>query len=136
LGLIHPDVAIGIPGRGVDGRAGAGAVAVLYRVAGGWNNVHNDLWSQNTLGVPDVAETGDGFGSALWTGHLRDDPRSALVVGAPGEDLGSIADAGVVHILFGAAAGLRIQGQQYWHQDVPRVADRAQPGDRFGAAVE
>jgi hypothetical protein len=135
VNLDHLDVAIGIPGRTVHGRMKAGAVAVLYRTAGGWNTSDNDLWTQDSPGVAETAGAGDGFGSALATGHLRDDTRS-LIVGVPGEDVGSITDAGVVQILFATPAGLGTAAQQLWGQDSPGIADRAQPGDRFGAAVE
>jgi hypothetical protein len=136
INLDHLDVAIGVPGRAVSGRSSAGAVAVLYRTTGGWNNVHNDLWSQDSPSVAETAEAGDAFGSALSTGRLRGGAQSALVVGVPREDLGPVPDAGVVHVLFGTSAGIRTAGQQLWGQDVPGVADRSQPGDRFGAAVE
>ena len=84
------------------------------------------------------------FGSATSTVRLAVGPTSGfdangdgrpdLPVAAPGEDVGTVADAGAVSILFagpdgryGAAGGLRIE-----QEDVGQVSE---PGDRFGAAL-
>jgi hypothetical protein len=40
-----------------------------------------------------------------------------------------------VVVLYGAAAGLTGTGAQLFHQDLPQLVDRAEVGDRFGAAL-
>ncbi|MGH2759691.1 MAG: FG-GAP repeat protein, partial [Actinomycetota bacterium] len=58
-----------------------------------------------------------------------------LAVGVPGEDVGSVALAGAVHVLYGGPGGLSSAGDQVFHQDSPDVNDTAENGDEFGFAV-
>ena len=64
---------------------------------------------------------GDGFGD--------------LAVGGPGEAVGTFSDAGAVNVLYGSADGLSSAGNQFWSQDSPDVAGRAELGDEFGFSV-
>ena len=59
------DLAIGIPHEGVGSTRGAGAVQVLYGGTTGTDGTKEQVWSQDSSGVPDVAETGDRFGASL-----------------------------------------------------------------------
>lgn len=58
-----------------------------------------------------------------------------IAVGVPGEDLGSATDAGSVQILYGAAKGFDPTASRVINQNTDGVADVAESGDRFGAAV-
>lgn len=58
-----------------------------------------------------------------------------VVFAAPGEDHGSIADGGVVHVLYGASNGAQAGGSQMWSQDSAGIAGAVERGDRFGEAV-
>ena len=40
-----------------------------------------------------------------------------------------------VHVLYGSSSGLTVTGNQFWHQDSPDIEERAEAGDRFGAAL-
>ncbi|MGD6744849.1 FG-GAP repeat protein [Streptomyces sp. BH106] len=55
--------------------------------------------------MPGVAESYDGFGSALWLGDMDGDHRADLAVGASGED-GRFRDAGAVWVLPGTRLAL------------------------------
>src|SRR3954453_13129969 len=129
------DLAIGVPGENVGAINDAGAVNVLYGTAGGLSAAGNQFWHQNVGGVADLAEAGDRFGSALAVGDFNGDGRTDLAIGVPGENVGAIADAGAVNVLYGTAGGLSAAGNQFWHQNVAGVADIAEAGDRFGAAL-
>lgn len=59
--------------------------------------------TQKSLGA---TETGDLFGSALAAGDFDGDGVDDLAVGAPGEDLGSVADTGYVFVFRGGPDGL------------------------------
>ncbi len=61
------DLAIGVPGETVagPGTVNAGAVAVLFGSGGGVTTTDNQLWTQNSPGISDSAEAGDGFGGAV-----------------------------------------------------------------------
>jgi hypothetical protein len=54
-------------------------------------------------------------------------------VGAPDEDLGSVVDAGYVHVLMGSRSGLGATGGRGFSQS--EAGETAEAGDRFGAAV-
>ncbi len=90
------------------------------------------------IGAP---EKGDAFGAALATGDFNGDGRDDLAVGSPGEDLGSIQDAGVVNVIYGtpgsaaSGGGLTAAGNQDWNQGSPGVIGASEAGDQFGAAL-
>lgn len=138
-------VAIGVPGEDLSGRADAGMVAFADygldldpEASSTPLRGRAQTVSQNTAGVPGVEESGDQFGAAVQTGEFgHDDGRRDLVVGVPGENLGSIADAGSV-----SSSPIRQNGgvepgrtHRDWHQDSPGVSGAAEPGDRFGSGL-
>jgi hypothetical protein len=59
------DLAIGVPGEDVDSFQDAGAVNVLVGSAGGLTGSGSQLFTQDSLGVPDSVEFDDFFGNAL-----------------------------------------------------------------------
>lgn len=134
------DLAIGVPGQDVDGRADAGAVAVIYgsKTNDGRLNPaqHSDqIWTQNFPGVIDVAEIADNFGAAVAAGDFNGDGRHDLAVGVPREDVGTLVDAGAVHVIYGTEQGLHPNIDQQWHQDITDIEGTAESGDRFGASL-
>ena len=58
-----------------------------------------------------------------------------LAIGVPAENVGRRVDAGVVHEIRGSRAGPTTVGDRVWHQNRRGVRDRAERGDRFGAAL-
>src|SRR3954451_4022032 len=130
------DVALGVPGENVGAIADAGAVNVLYGTAGGLSAAGNQFWHQNVGGVADLAEAGDRFGSALAAANFGRTFHADLAIGVPGENVGAIADAGAVSVLYGTAGGVGAAGNQFWHQNVGGVADLAEAAsDQFGSAL-
>jgi hypothetical protein len=103
----HRDLAIGAPWEDIEAAnaISAGAVHVIYGSAAGLATAGNLVLHQDTFTILDEAESGDWFGRALAAGDFNADGRDDLVIGAPGESLGVLAEAGVVHILYGAASG-------------------------------
>ncbi|MFI8188649.1 FG-GAP-like repeat-containing protein [Streptomyces sp. NPDC085946] len=91
---------------------------------------------QDTTGVPGAAETDDLFGSRIDTGDVNGDGYADVLVGAPGEDVGTARDAGSVTVLYGSAAGLGTSGAKSWTQDTSGVPGTAETGDSFGSAVD
>jgi len=116
------DLAVGVPDETTPSAApGAGAVIVIYGSATGLTATDPavppaQFWSQNTPGIPDFSESGDGFGSALASGDFNDDGFSDLAVGIPFQDsqefdpvAGITFDAddnGAVVIIYGSSKGL------------------------------
>jgi hypothetical protein len=129
------DLAVGVPFEEVKGISEAGAVNVIYGASGGLVD-GNQLWHQDTPGVPDTAESGDRFGGSVVAGDFDGDGFSDLVIGTSREDVGSTIDAGAVVVLYGSASGLVAAGGQSWNQDSPGVSDTAEQADTFGDDVE
>jgi FG-GAP repeat len=131
------DLAVGVPGEamGILSRGGAGAVNVLYGATGGLSGAGSQLFRQGAGGVGGTAEFGDGFGSALSAGDFNNNGASDLAAGVPGEDIGSVEDAGAVNVLYGAAGGLTGTGSQLFRQGADGVAGSAETRDRFAKAL-
>ncbi|KIG15360.1 putative integrin-like protein [Enhygromyxa salina] len=129
------DLAIGVPFESIGAVADGGAVNVLYGSAKGLTAAGNQIWHQNSAGLIGAAEPSDLFGWALTSGDFNKDGYQDLAVGVPGEDVGGVADAGAVNVIYGSAAGLSATSNQIWHQDVAGVGGVAETGDSFGSAL-
>ncbi|MYW68777.1 esterase [Streptomyces sp. SID8379] len=125
----YDDVLVGAPGATVGGHAGAGLVTVQYGGASGMGTSRSAVFSQNTTGVPGSAETGDAFGQAVATGDLDGDGYDDAIIGAPGEDLGSVTDSGGGVVLWGTPKGL------VGSESTGLEADEPAKGGRFGSAL-
>jgi hypothetical protein len=133
----YVDLAVGVPGEAVNGKANAGAINLFYggpgslAPGGSYSTLHQDL-----TGVVDDAEAKDAFGSALAVGDFNADGFDDLAVGVPNErepatsgDLGE----GAVHVFLGSSGGLRVTGNQIWSQAA--LGFDGDPADQFGAAL-
>ncbi|MFG2331394.1 FG-GAP-like repeat-containing protein [Streptomyces sp. NPDC048604] len=92
-------------------------------------------WTQNSPGVPGASERGDGWGADLSVADTDGDGYADVAIGAPGEDIGTVADAGMVTVLRGNSRGLTATGAAAWTQDSPNVPGSVEKGDRFGGQV-
>jgi hypothetical protein len=126
-GDFRGELAVGAPGE----NDSTGVAHVLVGSAAGLTATGSQLWSQDSPGVAGTAEPDDRFGNALTSGDFSGDSRGDLAVGAPGENMFS----GVVHVLYGSAAGLTATGSQLWSQDSPGVAGVVEGFDLFGGAL-
>jgi hypothetical protein len=143
----NQDLAVGAPGEDVGSVTDAGAINVLYGGASGLVG-RDQLLVQGSPGVAGQAEAGDGFGGSLanpfGSNPFGDDDFDAngddvgdLAIGAPGEDLGAVGNAGAANVLYGAVGtGLPGTGGQLLTQDSPGVADQAEPGDAFATDLD
>ncbi|MGI8876198.1 MAG: hypothetical protein ACR2KP_18110 [Egibacteraceae bacterium] len=129
------DLAIGAHFETFGGNNRAGVVQVLYGTAGGLDAAGNQLWSQDSPQIKEVAEGGDFFGEALAAGDFDGDGVDDLAIGAPGESFGGKDSAGVVQVLYGTSGGLAAAGNQLWHQDSPGIKEVAESADRFGEVL-
>ncbi len=129
------DLAIGVPEEEINGTLGAGAVSVLYGSGGGLTADRDQMWHQNSPGVPGGIEANDSFGTALATGNFDGDAFDELAVGVPDEGMSGLAAAGAVNVLYGTGGGLTGTGAQLWHQDSGGVPGGAEANDAFGTSV-
>ncbi|MFJ3939098.1 FG-GAP and VCBS repeat-containing protein [Streptomyces parvus] len=120
----------------VDFPSKGGAVAVALGGPKGQNTSVKPKWiTQATVGVPGADERGDAMGASVAVGDLDGDGYGEVVVGLPGEDVGTAKDAGGVLIFKGRATGItgadtKVIGQST--ADVPGVDEQ---GDGFGGEV-
>jgi hypothetical protein len=125
------DLAVGANGEGVGSVASAGAVSVLYGSASGLSSVAGRLFTQ----VGGVPETQDLWGWPLAAGDFNGNGVADLAVGAPFEDVGSVADAGAVSVLYGSAGGLTTTRGRLFTKDSPGIDGSASERDQFGKAL-
>jgi hypothetical protein len=112
-----------------------GMVQIIAGSPQGLDNTAVTFIHQNTTGVADTAESIDMFGASLATGNFDGDLFPDLAVGVPGENVGSVADAGVVHIFFGSEGGITTAGDQIVQQGSLGVQDAAEEFDTFGSSL-
>ena len=115
---------IGAPGDVVKGKRSAGSVTVID--APGTPR----LITQNTPGVPGTAEADDHFGASMANGTGK---FQQLAIGAPGEDVGSVKDAGSVTVL--KRTDKTVYPATLLTQSSRGVSGTVETGDQFGAAV-
>jgi len=127
-----PDLAVGAPFEDVGTITDAGVVQIIYGSASGLNSSGNQIWHQDSDGINDSAEDNDNFGETLSTGDFNNDGFSDLAVGVGRENIGTIVDAGTVHIIYGSASGLRSEGNQVWHQYLDGMKGNPAPRNLFG----
>jgi hypothetical protein len=137
LGQDTSVVVAGAPGEDIGSASDAGAVHVVNYSDS--IPVQPRQVTQNTAGVPDSAETGDQFGAAIALGVdlIRDDDSWELLVGAPGEGIGTRAGAGSVTVVSQVQGFPPVgtwQAERYT-QNSPGVGDTVESGDRFGAGL-
>lgn len=127
----HDDLVISTEGEDIGSADNTGAVTVLQGSSTGLSASDAQVFHQNTPGVPGGNESGDGFGSVLVTGDFDGNGSDDLVLGAPNENIGSIADTGAVTILFGTTGGLSSSGAQAFHQGTVGMPGTNETSDRF-----
>ncbi|MEX0875760.1 MAG: S8 family serine peptidase [Actinomycetota bacterium] len=122
----YDDIAIGAPGAD----SWAGRVDVI---ASDWSGILAGFnYLQQGDGTGDTAEAGDSFGWSLAATRCGSCALVDLLIGVPGEDVGSLKDAGVFHS----------QSVENWliptaalSQNSPGIPGSAEAGDRFGTTV-
>ncbi len=159
-GIGGDDLAIGVPGEGDDA---SGAIHILY--SGALNattadpfdtiglstgvpgsSQFNRVITEGSANLDGKAEPGDNFGYALAAGDINGDGLADLVIGAPKEDVGTVRDAGVIHVVYGTPHGLDPAGapagvlaDQVFEQGPGQLKNpevgRAEPSDFFGGSI-
>ncbi|WAL96762.1 VCBS repeat-containing protein [Streptomyces sp. Je 1-369] len=133
----YGDIVIGLEWD--DEIAGANKGGSVYVVHGSATGPYGgtQVFTQDSAGVPGAGEKGDSFGNELDLGDINGDGHLDLVVGAAGEDLAGVTDAGSVTVIYGKAdgSGLSTDGAVFLDQNTPGVPNSNEKGDFFGADV-
>ncbi|MFJ4967166.1 trypsin-like serine protease [Streptomyces sp. NPDC088729] len=120
-----PYLAIGLPGEDGSGFTNAGAVVYLHGT--GQTNV---LINQDSEGVAGAMESNDDFGASL-----AGSPQH-LAIGAPGEAIGGMADAGAVSVFNHKLNTAKIPtGLAGLEQSLAEIQDDSEAADTFGFSL-
>lgn len=94
------------------------------------------LWQGGAFPVDDP-EPGDHFGESLAVGDFDGDGFDDLAIGIPGEDVGTISNAGAIEVRYGAAnrSDALTSRRQFWSENTTGVPDAAGTDDEFGHAL-
>jgi hypothetical protein len=133
-GGTYDDLAISAPFENIDGHNGAGSVTILRGSSSGLTTTGSQRFTEDTAGMPGVAENGDGWGSALTAADLTGDGKDDLVVGAPDDSVDGTVDAGAVTVILGSTNGLTTTGSSLWTQHTSSVPGALQ-SDQFGQVL-
>ena len=142
----YQDLAIGVPFED-DGPTGSalidsGWVSVIYGTPEGLdasNGFEDAPWDQDG-DVEGGKEEGDRIGRAVAVGDFNGDGFDDLVMGAPGEKIGSTASkAGCINVIYGSSDGLQLASNRQIYQgrtiSGATVPGAAEASDEFGAAL-
>ncbi|WP_328749535.1 FG-GAP and VCBS repeat-containing protein [Streptomyces sp. NBC_00285] len=91
--------------------------------------------TQSTSGVATAAAAREYFGSDLSAGDTNGDGYPDLAVGVPYENVGSVEDAGGVHILRGGKSGLTGKNSQWFTRASAGVPGSPTQYENFGSLV-
>ncbi|MEM8557470.1 MAG: T9SS type A sorting domain-containing protein [Bacteroidota bacterium] len=129
------DVAVGSPGSGMGSADNSGRVFVFF----GQNALSVPVkgsrsFRQGQNGLPGSNEAGDQFGFALAAGNFDFGNADELVIGIPGEDVGSVQDAGAILVLTNDGTET-LNGAFFIDQDTEDIPGVVEAGDQFGYAL-
>jgi len=120
---------IGAPDEAVGTRTNAGAVTIVSATKTHPTSFGGVSVTQNTAGVPGIAETADQFGAAV---AFRD---HYVLIGVPGETIGSARSTGQVHILNFDPATRTVRSLRAVSQNTGGIPGTDESGDLFGSSV-
>lgn len=99
----------------------------------------DQLWHQDTPGVPDAesagAEPGDRFGGTTISGDFDGDGFDDIATSSRTEEIAGFFDVGSVNVLYGAADGLTVDRAQLWHEGFGGLEGAPADADVFGSAL-
>lgn len=110
------DLVVGVPGQSTGRSRATGEVHLVRGSARGLRPAGNTRWHQSSADIEDFVEQADAFGTTVAAGDFDGDGHDDLVVGVPGETIGSIRAAGAVQVLYGSRGSLTAARNQLWSQ--------------------
>ena len=96
--------------------------------------MRNQQWNQSQLNAGNI-DTGDEFGGALAAGDFNGDGYQDLAVGASGQTIDDVQDAGAVNIIYGHAGSLSAIHNQFFTVSSPGMNGQLSQNGQFGYAL-
>jgi len=130
------DIVAGAPMAKVSGKHNAGAAAVLRGAAAGISSTRAQLTGQSATNVVGASETNDQWGDSVAIGDLTGDGRAEVILGAPGEAIGTKAAAGAYTVLRTTSTGVTGTGSFGVNQETANVpGGGSEARDVFGSSL-
>ena len=129
------DLIVGSPGEAIGTKDSAGMATYIPGSPSGLDTSSSVNLHQGVAGVAGAVEPLDSFGAVLSSADVDDDGYDDLVVGSPGEAIGSSAGAGLIHVFFGGGNGVTGSRSTSVSQSTPGVPGTPEAGDGFGSAL-
>lgn len=107
------DIASGAGATVVNGHNGAGAFAVLYGTATGLSTAGSAIFTEDTAGMPGIAESGDQLGIGMRALPVTPTGYAGLIVPAPGESSSGATDNGGIEVVKGGPSGITTTDARY-----------------------
>jgi hypothetical protein len=128
------DLLVGLAGKGINGKAKAGAVLTMFGGETGLAGPRSRLLHAGTAtsGLVDQAEATDVLGASVAIGDFDGNGYGDLVIGAPGEDVAGAVDGGALTLVGGTEAGFDVAGSRLVHGNNVGAQSEAERGDRWG----
>ena len=123
LASAQEGVVVGVPEWDIGSATGAGKIVRLRQSE--TDAITAEIWNQNSPGVPGTAEDDDHFGAAVSV--------NGLVVGVPGEDVGTLWDAGAVQNF--KLTTQKLVPQAFQTQNSKGIPGTAEAYDEYGTSV-
>lgn len=129
------DLAIGVPGEGLDGVQQAGQVVIVYGGNSGISTADAMVLHQGLNGVDGEPGVNAQFGRYLVAGDFDGDGQDDLAIAASGATIANVAKAGSVTIFRGSNAGLSSSNDSVYSRVTPGVPGAPKANERFGAGL-
>ena len=129
------DIVAGAPMAKVSGKHNAGAAAVLRGASAGISYTRAQLTGQSAANVVGASETNDQWGDSVAIGDLTGDGRAEVILGAPGEAIGTKTAAGAYTVLRTTSTGVTGTGSFGVNQETANVPGGSETGDTFGSSL-
>ena len=116
------DLALGVPGRDVNGHSNAGEVVMLHNVGGRLSRSGGFVLTRDTSGMIGPGVNGERFGLLLAPGDYSANGATDLAVSLPGFTDNTETHAGAVQVFYGSPAGFQTNDQLADASDLGGVA--------------
>ncbi|HYN36827.1 MAG TPA: FG-GAP repeat protein, partial [Actinomycetota bacterium] len=129
------DLAIGVPGKDINGDDSAGGVVVVSGDDDGLNSTTAQFLSEDHNQAPGETEPSEAYGSVLTAANFGRTNRSDLAIAVPYNDVDGIESVGLVHVVYGSNNGFEEGADEIWHTAKPSIRQSPHQNEQFGSSL-